>query len=146
MAFHLFASSFISTTLESWLTGQHESVVDNARQVSEVYHRDLKEMLALESWVLRQTLEQQPDLFANLEELDERIGRSLGDGLTIYNPQREIIHQKLRTEEAKRTWKAPSTAEWYQVLQQEESWLVEEQQDRFLYRSLHKLRAPQDQV
>ena len=54
MAFHLFASSFISTTLESWLTGQHESVVDNARQVSEVYHRDLKEMLALESWVLRQ--------------------------------------------------------------------------------------------
>ena len=139
MAFHLFASSFISTTLESWLTGQHESVVDNARQVSEVYHRDLKEMLALESWVLRQTLEQQPDLFANLEELDERLGRSLGDGLTIYNPQREIIHQKLRTEEAKRTWKAPSTAEWYQVLQQDESWLVEEQQDRFLYRSLHKL-------
>ena len=145
MAFHLFASSFISTTLESWLTGQHESVVDNARQVSEVYHRDLKEMLALESWVLRQTLEQQPDLFVNLEELDERLGRSLGDGLTIYNPQREIIHQKLRTEEAKRTWKAPSAAEWYQVLQQEESWLVEEQQDRFLYRSLHKLRAPQDQ-
>ena len=102
-------------------------------------------MLALESWVLRQTLEQQPDLFANLEELDERLGRFLGDGLTIYNLQREIIHQKLRTEEAKRTWKAPSTAEWYQVLQQEESWLVEEQQDRFLYRSLHKLRAPQDQ-
>ena len=83
MAFHLFASSFISTTLESWLTGQHESVVDNARQVSEVYHRDLKEMLALESWVLRQTLQQNPDLFANLEELDERLGRSLGDGLTI---------------------------------------------------------------
>lgn len=145
MAFHLFASSFISTTLESWLTGQHETVVENARQVSEIYHRDLKEMLDLQSWVLRQALQAQPALFGQLDQLDQQLGRSLGDGLTIYNRQREVVHQQLRSEEARRTWKPPSTAEWYQVLQQEESWLVEEQQDRFLYRSLHKLTTPDQQ-
>ena len=33
MGFHLFASTFIARTLESWLEGQHETVVNNAQRV-----------------------------------------------------------------------------------------------------------------
>ena len=41
MGFHLFASYFIATNLESWLKGQQESVIQSAQNVSETYHQNL---------------------------------------------------------------------------------------------------------
>jgi two-component system nitrogen regulation sensor histidine kinase NtrY len=145
MAFHLFASSFISATLESWLTGQHETVVENAREVSEVYHRDLKKMLELQGWIVAETLRTQPELYQQLEQLDAQLQKQLGDGLTFYSGARAVRFQKLRTEDAREHWKPLSAAEWYQLGQNDSTWLVEELNDRFLYRHLQRLNAPNEE-
>ncbi len=42
MGFHLFASFFITTNLETWLKGQQESMVHSAQNISEAYHNNLR--------------------------------------------------------------------------------------------------------
>ena len=48
MGFHLFASYFIATNLESWLKGQQESVIQSAQNVSEAYHQNLRKTMELQ--------------------------------------------------------------------------------------------------
>ena len=49
MGFHLFASYFIATNLESWLKGQQESVIQSAQNVSDAYHQNLQNS-PIEKW------------------------------------------------------------------------------------------------
>ena len=51
MGFHLFASFFIATNLESWLKGQQEAMIHSAQNVSEAYHNNLRKTMELQNLI-----------------------------------------------------------------------------------------------
>ena len=51
MGFHLFASYFIATNLESWLKAQQESVITSAQNVSDAYHQNLRKTMELQNLI-----------------------------------------------------------------------------------------------
>ena len=51
MGFHLFASFFIATNLETWLKGQQESMVHSAQNISEAYHNNLRKTMELQNLI-----------------------------------------------------------------------------------------------
>ena len=51
MGFHLFASFFIASNLESWLKGQQESMVNSAQKITESYHNNLRKKMKLQSLI-----------------------------------------------------------------------------------------------
>ena len=50
MGFHLFASFFIATNLETWLKGQQESMINNAQKITEAYHSNLRKKMEIQSF------------------------------------------------------------------------------------------------
>ncbi len=136
MGFHLFASIFIANTLESWLQGQHESVLNSARNISEVYHRELRKTMELKGWVWEQ------QLLRNKGKMpDSSFYRDVDVNVTLYSVDRDIIYQKLIDETSRAFWKAPSMSEWYRIELQDQTWLVEELPDRFIYRHLRRVQS-----
>ncbi|MGK5093198.1 ATP-binding protein [Deltaproteobacteria bacterium TL4] len=138
--FHLFASSFISSTLETWLAGQHETVVYNARTVSEAYQRNLKSILRLQSWTVENNLKQQPDLLKDPEAMKQLFTEEVGEGIIIYQHNHEVLFLLLQTNKAQQHWKPLTKSEWNQIDNTPSVWLRKEAPERFLYRFLKNIK------
>lgn len=143
-AFHLFASGFISSTLESWLEGQHKTVVYNAQKVSESYHRNLKHLMELSGWVIENTLKREPELVFSPNSLDQALGNEIGEAWVIYTGTHEVIYQSLKSNVSKQLWKPLETIEWDQIDKEKAVWLVEELENRFIYRHLRSIILEQE--
>ena len=66
MGFHLFASFFIATNLESWFKGQQESVIHSAQNVSEAYHNNLRKTMELQNLIWESHLKKHKGEFSTL--------------------------------------------------------------------------------
>lgn len=144
--FHLFASSFISTTLESWLAGQHDVVIKSAQKVTDAYHRNLKGLMELQGSVLENNILRSPGMLQQTTALDHIVTHELGEGILIYNAERAITFQRLRSKSAKKRWKPLSRAEWEQIEQQKSTWLTEELENRFIYRHIRKMQTENNTI
>ncbi|MAE16009.1 MAG: PAS domain-containing sensor histidine kinase [Deltaproteobacteria bacterium] len=136
MGFHLFASTFIARTLESWLEGQHETVVNNAQRVVETFHLDLKRLMELQGAALAGRLQEwhsPSDSGLSLPPSPE-----LGAGIAVYSSEREVLSQRLHTPLAQELWTPLAETEWLQVQGQDVAWIVEERGGRMLYRHFRK--------
>ena len=71
MGFHLFASIFIANTLESWFEGQHQTVLHNARGITDAYKRDLRKTLELQGWIWKYELLRREDFPLEAARLGE---------------------------------------------------------------------------
>ncbi len=144
LGFHLFASTFVVSTLETWIVDQHRSVVRSAQKVSEVYHQNLRMTLELQARLLEKEL---------LAHLDSgglwhtwRPDDQLGAGVVLYGKDRIILQRSLRTEVAQDSWRPLSGAEWLQVEEQQTSWLTEAGEQRLMYRHLRAVETPRGTV
>ena len=137
MGFHLFASTFIARTLESWLEGQHETVVNNAQRVVETFHLDLKRTMELQGEALAKRLGELPEIPDSERTLPA--APELGDGIVVYSPAREVLFLRLHTTLAQELWTPLAVTEWPQVQGQDMAWIVEERGGRMLYRHFRKV-------
>ncbi|MBF0238287.1 MAG: PAS domain-containing protein [SAR324 cluster bacterium] len=139
--FHLFASGFIASTLENWLTGQHKSVIHNAQKVADAYHRNLKNIMDLQGWVVEANLQRHPELLEYPSSLDHILTKEMGEGIILYNQNHEMMYQALRNTDSQKYWKPLSSTEWEQIDIAPVAWLVEELEDRFIYRHLRNMKV-----
>ncbi len=144
LGFHLFASTFVVSTLETWIVDQHRSVVRSAQQVSEVYHQNLRTTLELQARLLEQNLREHRASGGQWNTW--RPDAQLGAGVILYDQDRVILQRSLRTEVAQDSWRPLSGAEWLQVEEQQTSWLTEAGEQRLMYRHLRAVETPEGRV
>ena len=131
MGFHLFASFFIATNLESWLKGQQETMIHSAQNVSEAYHNNLRKTMELQNMIWENHLEKSAGEFSKVTQLNKIAG-----DVTLYSEDQELIQQWLQNEISQVYWTSLSFKEWYQIKSKAQFWFTEELDDRLLYRHI----------
>ena len=131
MGFHLFASFFIATNLESWLKGQQETMIHSAQNVSEAYHNNLRETLELQNLIWENHLEKSMGEFSEVKHL-----KKIAANVTLYTEDQELLQQWLQNEISQVYWNSPSIKEWHQIRTKKQFWFTEEQNGRLLYRHI----------
>ena len=131
MGFHLFASFFIATNLESWFKGQQESMIHSAQNVSEVYHNNLRKTMELQNLIWESHLKKHNGEFSTLNP-----PKKIEADVTLYSEDQELQFQWLQNEISQVYWTKPSLNDWYQIKSQDQTWFVEETVDRFIYRHI----------
>ncbi len=139
LGFHLFASTFVVSTLENWIVNQHSSVVRSAQQVSEVYHQNLRNSMELQGQLLEWQLREQWSQGAQPHTW--KPDRQLAAGVVLYDVDHTLLQQALRTEAAQLDWRPLTPAEWQQVEDLKETWLTEAGKERLLYRHIRQLEV-----
>ncbi len=137
---HLFSTLLTYSTLESWLTGQRESTIQNAQNVSKAYYRNLKNLMEMQGWVVENTLLNDPQILESAEDFDAIVAQGNTEGVTIYAPNRDLIFQELRTYKAQKYWKPMNPIEWEQIDSQPKVWLSEDLGKRLIYRHLRNVQ------
>ena len=131
MGFHLFASYFIATNLESWLKGQQESVIQSAQNVSDAYHQNLRKTMELQHLIWANYLIESKGEFSAIKPL-----KNIEADVSIYSEDQELLHQWMQNEISQTYWTAPSLNEWYQIKSNEQIWFTKELEDRIIYRHI----------
>ena len=131
MGFHLFASFFIATNLESWLKGQQETMIHSAQNVSEAYHNNLRKTMELQNMIWENHLEKSAGEFSKVTQLNK-----IAADVTLYSEGQELIQQWLQNEISQVYWTSLSFKEWYQIKSKAQVWFTEELDDRLLYRHI----------
>ena len=131
MGFHLFASYFIATNLESWLKGQQESVIQSAQNVSDAYHQNLRKTMELQHLIWVNYLIESKGEFSAIKPL-----KNIEADVSIYSEDQELLHQWMQNEISQTYWNAPSLNEWYQIKSNKQIWFTKELEDRIIYRHI----------
>ena len=131
MGFHLFASYFIATNLESWLKGQQESVIQSAQNVSDAYHQNLRKTMELQYLIWANYLIESKGEFSAIKPL-----KNIEADVSIYSEDQELLHQWMQNEISQTYWTAPSLNEWYQIKSNKQIWFTKELEDRIIYRHI----------
>ena len=131
MGFHLFASYFIATNLESWLKGQQESVIQSAQNVSDAYHQNLRKTMELQHLIWANYLIDSKGEFSAIKPL-----KNIEADVSIYSEDQELLHQWMQNEISQTYWTAPSLNEWYQIKSNKQIWFTKELEDRIIYRHI----------
>ena len=131
MGFHLFASFFIATNLESWFKGQQESMIHSAQNVSEAYHNNLRKTMKLQNLIWESHLKKYNGEFSTLNP-----PKKIEADVTLYSEDQELQFQWLQNEISQVYWTKPSLNDWYQIISQDQTWFAEETVDRFIYRHI----------
>ena len=131
MGFHLFASYFIATNLESWLKGQQESVIQNAQNVSEAYHQNLRKTMELQHLIWANYIVESKGEFTAIKPL-----KNVEANVSIYSEDQELLDQWMQNEISQTYWTAPSLNEWYQIKSNKQIWFTKELEDRIIYRHI----------
>ncbi|MBF0289385.1 MAG: HAMP domain-containing protein [SAR324 cluster bacterium] len=133
---HLFSTLLTYSTLESWLSGQSESTLQNAQNVSKAYYRNLKNLMEIQGWVVENNILQDPSILESVESFNTSITPGNTEGVSIYAPDHELVFQALRTYKSQKYWKPMNLIEWEQVENQSVVWLSEDLGKRLIYRHL----------
>ena len=131
MGFHLFASYFIATNLESWLKGQQESVIQSAQNVSEAYHQNLRKTMELQHLIWTNYIIESKGEFSAIKPL-----KNVEANVSIYSEDQELLDQWMQNEISQTYWTAPSLNEWYQIKSNKQIWFTKELEDRIIYRHI----------
>ena len=131
MGFHLFASYFIATNLESWLKGQQESVIQSAQNVSEAYHQNLRKTMELQHLIWANFIIESKGEFSAIKPL-----KNVEANVSIYSEDQELLDQWMQNEISQTYWTAPSLNEWYQIKSNKQIWFTKELEDRIIYRHI----------
>ena len=131
MGFHLFASYFIATNLESWLKGQQESVIQSAQNVSDAYHQNLRKTMELQHLIWANFIIESKGEFSAIKPL-----KNVEANVSIYSEDQELLHQWMQNEISQTYWAAPSLNEWYQIKSNKQIWFTKELEDRIIYRHI----------
>ena len=131
MGFHLFASYFIATNLESWLKGQQESVIQSAQNVSDAYHQNLRKTMELQHLIWANYLIESKGEFSAIKPL-----KNIEADVSIYSEDQELLDQWMQNEISQTYWTAPSLNEWYQIKSNKQIWFTKELEDRIIYRHI----------
>ena len=131
MGFHLFASYFIATNLESWLKGQQESVIQSAQNVSEAYHQNLRKTMELQYLIWTNYIIESKGEFSAIKPL-----KNVEANVSIYSEDQELMDQWMQNEISQTYWTAPSLNEWYQIKSNKQIWFTKELEDRIIYRHI----------
>ena len=129
MGFHLFASYFIATNLESWLKGQQESVIHSAQNVSEAYHQNLRKTMELQYLIWANHLKENKGELNTLTPL-----KNVEADVSLFSEDQELLYQWLKIEISQTYWSSPSFNEWYQIKSNKQIWFTEELKERIVYR------------
>ena len=131
MGFHLFASYFIATNLESWLKGQQESVIQSAQNVSDAYHQNLRKTMELQYLIWTNYIIESKGEFSAIKPL-----KNVEANVSIYSEDQELMDQWMQNEISQTYWTAPSLNEWYQIKSNKQIWFTKELEDRIIYRHI----------
>ena len=131
MGFHLFASYFIATNLESWLKGQQESVIQSAQNVSDAYHQNLRKTMELQHLIWTNYIIESKEEFSAIKPL-----KNVEANVSIYSEDQELLDQWMQNEISQTYWTAPSLNEWYQIKSNKQIWFTKELEDRIIYRHI----------
>ena len=131
MGFHLFASYFIATNLESWLKGQQESVIQSAQNVSDAYHQNLRKTMELQHLIWANYIIESKREFSAIKPL-----KNVEANVSIYSEDQELLDQWMQNEISQTYWTAPSLNEWYQIKSSKQIWFTKELEDRIIYRHI----------
>ena len=131
MGFHLFASYFIATNLESWLKGQQESVIQSAQNVSDAYHQNLRKTMELQHLIWANYIIGSKGEFSAIKPL-----KNVEANVSIYSEDQELQDQWMQNEISQTYWTAPSLNEWYQIKSNKQIWFTKELEDRIIYRHI----------
>ena len=131
MGFHLFASYFIATNLESWLKGQQESVIQSAQNVSDAYHQNLRKTMELQHLIWTNYIIESKGEFSAIKPL-----KNVEANVSIYSEDQELLDQWMQNEISQTYWTAPSLNEWYQIKSNKQIWFTKELEDRIIYRHI----------
>ena len=131
MGFHLFASYFIATNLESWLKGQQESVIQSAQNVSDAYHQNLRKTMELQHLIWANYIIESKGDFSAIKPL-----KNVEANVSIYSEDQELLDQWMQNEISQTYWTAPSLNEWYQIKSNKQTWFTKELEDRIIYRHI----------
>ena len=131
MGFHLFASYFIATNLESWLKGQQESVIQSAQNVSDAYHQNLRKTMELQHLIWANYIIESKGEFSAIKSL-----KKVEANVSIYSEDQELLDQWMQNEISQTYWTAPSLNEWYQIKSNKQIWFTKELEDRIIYRHI----------
>ena len=131
MGFHLFASYFIATNLESWLKGQQESVIQSAQNVSDAYHQNLRKTMELQHLIWANYIIESKGEFSAINTL-----KNVEANVSIYSEDQEMLDQWMQNEISQTYWTALSLNEWYQIKSNEQIWFTKELEDRIIYRHI----------
>ena len=131
MGFHLFASYFIATNLESWLKGQQESVIQSAQNVSDAYHQNLRKTMELQHLIWANYIIESKGDFSAIKPLN-----NVEANVSIYSEDQELLDQWMQNEISQTYWTAPSLNEWYQIKSNKQIWFTKELEDRIIYRHI----------
>ena len=131
MGFHLFASYFIATNLESWLKGQQESVIQSAQNVSDAYHQNLRKTMEHQHLIWANYIIESKGEFSAIKPL-----KNVKANVSIYSEDQELLDQWMQNEISQTYWTAPSLNEWYQIKSNKQIWFTKELEDRIIYRHI----------
>ena len=131
MGFHLFASYFIATNLESWLKGQQESVIQSAQNVSDAYHQNLRKTMELQHLIWANYIIESKGKFGAIKPL-----KNVEANVSIFSEDQELLDQWMQNEISQTYWTAPSLNEWYQIKSNKQIWFTKELEDRIIYRHI----------
>ncbi len=131
MGFHLFASYFIATNLESWLKGQQESVVQSAQNVSDAYHQNLRKTMELQHLIWAKYISESKEKFSAIKPL-----KNIEANVSIYSKEQELLAQWMQSEISQTYWTEPSLNEWYQIKSNKQIWFTKELEDRIIFRHI----------
>ena len=131
MGFHLFASYFIATNLESWLKGQQESVIQSAQNVSDAYHQNLRKTMELQHLIWANYIIESKGEFSAIKPL-----KNVEANVSIFSEDQELLDQWMQNEISQTYWTAPSLNEWYQIKSNKQIWFTKELEDRIIYRHI----------
>jgi len=134
MGFHLFASFFIATNLESWLKGQQESMINNAQKVSEAFNNNLRKNMELQNLIWENHLKIKKNEFIYAEKIS--YFESIESVVTLYSEENKLLKQWLNNSISKIFWTSPSKNEWYKIKSNAQSWFIKELEDRLIYRHI----------
>ncbi len=134
MGFHLFASYFIATNLESWLKGQQESVVQSAQNVSDSYLQNLRKTMELQHLIWAKYISQSKKEFSSIKPL-----KNIEANVSIYSKDQELLAQWMQSEITQTYWTEPSLNEWYQIKTKKQIWFTKELEDRIIFRYITPL-------
>ncbi len=132
MGFHLFASFFIATNLETWLKGQQESMINNAQKITEAYHSNLRKKMEIQSLIWENYLKME-----NKEVTRLMILEKIDSTITLYSEEKEIINQWIKSSNSKVFWTKPSKKEWDQIKSQ--FWFTKKSDKSYVYRYIRQI-------
>ena len=141
MGFHLFASYFIATNLESWLKGQQESVIQSAQNVSDAYHQNLRKTMELQHLIWANYIIESKGEFSAIKPL-----KNVEANVSIYSEDQELLDQWMQNEISQTYWTAPSLNEWYQIKSNKQPWFTKELEDRIIYRHITQVSYENKQL